>query len=179
MSEVHRKDIYVSDPTFSELEKGIHNSYPNACVLWMEEIRNPMLEAEYQKQKEEIEAKRGKPCEEKMLYHGTNESVANIIIHNGFDPTKNRRALYGRGSYFAKNASYSRDYSPPATDEVSFMLICSVLVGNVSVYGVNQLIDTTRFDNSVDHIRNPTIYVTPYTFGAVPRYMIAFYRNAK
>lgn len=178
MTDPQRTPIYVSDAAFSKLEKGILESYPNSCVLWMEEMNHPTLEIEYQLQKKEIEEKRQAPCEEKMLYHGTNESIVNLIIQNGFDPKKNTRSLYGKGSYFAKNASYSRDYSPPASDGISFMLLCSVLVGNVGRYGKDQMIDTTMHDNSVDSIQDPTIYVTPYRCGAIPRYLIAFYKNA-
>lgn len=176
---IKRTPIYVSSDIFSELEKGILKSYPNACVLWMEQIDNPTLEENYAKQRAEIEEKRGQSCSELLLYHGTSELAVNNIIQNGFRPSMNARSAYGKGTYFAKNASYSRDYAPPTSDQISFMLLCSVLVGNVSVYSHNQIVQTKQHDNSVDHIQNPTIYVTPYQYGAIPRYLIAFYRNAK
>lgn len=176
---ITRTAIYVSSDIFSELEKGILTSYPNACVLWMEKIENPFLEENYAKQKAEIEAKRGQVCSERMLYHGTSEPIANCIIQTGFIPSKNTRSVYGKGSYFAKNASYSRDYAPPASDQISFMLLCSVLVGEVAVYSQNQIIQIDVHDNSVNSTKDPTIYVTPYPYGAIPRYLIAFYKNAK
>lgn len=176
---VKRTAIYVSSPDYSDLEKGILVSYPNACVLWMEKIENSFLEEKYEQQKKELEMKRGKPCEEHMLYHGTSESIASIIIQTGFIPSKNARSVYGKGTYFAKNASYSRDYAPPASDHISFMLLCSVLVGEVAVYRPNQTIQIELHDNSVDNIQHPTIYVSPYQYGVIPRYLIAFYRNAK
>ncbi len=179
MSGVERKDVFMSDKRYDKIEEGIRKSYPNSCILWIEEIINPELEELYQKQKAEIEKKRGKPCRELELYHGTREEYSNSIIKNGFDPLANTRSAYGKGSYFAKNASYSRDYAPPASDQVSFMLICSVLIGETSVYTASKPIDTVKHDNSVDNPKNPSIYVTPYQYGAIPRFIVAFHRNAK
>jgi hypothetical protein len=174
-----RKDIYMSDKRYNEIEAGILKSYPNACILFMEEITNPKLEEAYQKQKLEIETKRGKACKELLLYHGTREVFAENIIKYGFDPTINSRSAYGKGSYFALNASYSREFAPPASDDVSFMLLCNVLVGELMVYGANIPIDTEKHDNSVNRLNNPDIYVTPYAAGAIPKFLVAFHCNAK
>lgn len=179
MSSVIRKDVFMSDKRYDRIEEGIRKSYPNSCILWIEEISNPELEELYQKQKVEIEVKRGKPCKEMELYHGTKEEAANNIIQEGFDPERNSRAAYGKGTYFAKNASYSRDYAPPASDQVSFMLICSVLIGEIGLYGSIKPIDISKHDNAVDNPKSPSIYVTPYTYGAIPRFIVAFHRNAK
>ena len=179
MASIVRKDVFMSDKRYDRIEEGIRKSYPNSCILWIEEISNTELEELYQKQKVEIEAKRGKPCKELELYHGTKEEAANNIIREGFDPERNYRAAYGKGTYFAKNASYSRDYAPPASDQISFMLICSVLVGEIGQYGSLKPIDTKVYDNSVDNSKSPSIYVTPYQYGAIPRFIVAFHRNAK
>jgi hypothetical protein len=176
---IKRVNVFMSDKRYDKIEEGIRKSYPNSCILWIEEISNPELEERYQAQKVEVEVKRGKPCKELELYHGTKEEAANSIIRDGFNPDFNYRAAYGKGSYFAKNAAYSRDYAPPASDDVSFMLICSVLIGEVSVYGQQKAIDTKLHDNSVDNTKSPSIYVTPYAAGAIPRFIVAFHRNAK
>ena len=177
---VERKAISLSDKRFDSISQDIRKSYKNSCILWIEEIKNPELEKLYQKQKTEIEQKRKKSCEELQLYHGTNEVSADIIIKEGFNPELNKRAVYGRGSYFAKNALYScRDFCTPSHDDVSFVLLCSVLVGEIGTYGVMQPIDTKKHDNSVDYPANPTIYATPYQYGAIPRYLVAFHKNAK
>lgn len=174
-----RKDVFMSDKRYDQIEEGIRKSYPNSCILWIEEVINPSLEELYQNQKKEIEIKRKKPCDELELYHGTREEFINAICQNGFDPSTNLRSAYGKGTYFAKNASYSRDYAPPASDQVSFMLISSVLIGNIAFYGNGNQIDTLKHDNSVDNLKSPSIYVTPYTYGAIPRFIVAFHRNAK
>ena len=86
MSSIQRKDVFMSDKRYDKIEEGIRKSYPNSCILWIEEIINPELEELYKTQKAEIEAKRGKTCKELQLYHGTKEEYANSIIKNGFDP---------------------------------------------------------------------------------------------
>jgi hypothetical protein len=96
-----------------------------------------------------------------------------------YENNLNRVSAYGRGTYFAKYASYSRNYSPPTNEEISFMLLCSVLVGNIKVYKSNCSISTNEHDNSVDNLENPQIHVTPYKYGGIPKYLVAFYRNAK
>lgn len=177
--EFKRKDVYMSDKRYDKIEAGIRASYPNSCLLWVEEIIHPSLEECFQVQKAEIEAKRGKPCSVLQLYHGTREECANSIIRGGFDPDVNKVSAYGRGTYFAVAAAYSRDYAPPASDDVSFMLICDVLVGEAAVYGNSQPIDTNKHDNSVNSLKQPSIYVTPYAAGAIPRFIVAFHRNAR
>jgi len=173
---MYRHMISLSDKRYDEIYEGIQKSYKNSCVLWIEEIKNDHLETEYQAQKESILQLRGK-VEEHTLYHGTGEHIVDIIINKGFDPSANRVSILGKGTYFAKNASYSKNYAPPSMgDEISFMLICDVLVGKTHVYGRDTTINTTLHDNSVDHLNSPSIYVTPYKYGAIPRYVVAFYK---
>lgn len=170
--------IPLSNKVYNEIDAGIRSSYPNSCILWIEEIHNEYLENEYNKQKEAITSLRGTECMELTnVYHGTNEQSSAQIIQHGFDPSYNKRSAYGLGSYFAKNASYSKDYAPPASNEVSFMFICKILLGNQGKYGSGRPIDIKIHDSSTDGIQN--IFVTPYKYGAIPQYLVAFHKNAK
>ncbi len=176
---VKRINIDLSDKRFDQIAEGIRKSYANSCILWIEEIENTELEKLYQEQKKEIENKRGKACQELLLYHGTCERAAELIIRDGFNPELNHRAVFGKGTYFAKDAIYCRSFSPPAKDNISFMLICSVLVGEIGRYGNMVSVNTAVHDNAVDSLTKPTIYVTPYPYGAIPRYLLAFHRDAR
>lgn len=170
--------ISLSDKMYNQIDTGIRTSYPNSCILWIEEIHNEYLENEYNKQKDTITTLRSTECKEILnVYHGTNEQSSAQIIQHGFDPSYNKRSAYGLGSYFAKNASYSKDYAPPASNEVSFMFICKILLGNQGKYGSGKAIDTTVHDSSTD--AGQTIFVTPYKYGAIPQYLVAFHKNAK
>lgn len=173
------KSVYMSDKRYDAIEDGIRASYPNSCILYIKEVINPVLEEKYEKQRQRIENKRGKKCKELQLYHGTREDCINSIVKDGFDPSVNTRSAYGKGSYFAVNASYSKNYSTPSIGQVSYMMLCSVLIGESYNYGGNKTIDTEHHDSSVDNLKNPTIYVTPYADGAIPRFVVAFHLNAK
>jgi hypothetical protein len=53
---------------------------------------------------------------ERILFHGTSPDAVEDIARHGFNRSycgKNA-ALYGRGAYFAKSASYAKMYSPAA-----------------------------------------------------------------
>jgi hypothetical protein len=174
-----RNYISMSDKRYDTIADGIYKSYPHACIVWIEEVSNPKLEELYQKKKKEIETIRGKPCSEPLLYHGTQEKFLNSISAKGFNPTINKRSMYGKGSYFARDASYSREYAAPASDNISFLVLCNILFCEATVYPRDAVIDTTKYDNSVDNLKNPSIYVTPYAEGAIPRYIVAFHKDAK
>ncbi len=170
--------ISMSDPIFDDISNKIRKSYPNACILWIDEVINPILSQEYEIKKKEIEELRGK-VKEIQLFHGTSTDAIHNIAKTGFDPQYNRVSAYGIGTYFAVNASYSFGYMRIDKNEHSYMILADVLLGNiVQGYGLMK-VDTTKYDNTVDNINNPTIYTTPYGNGAYPRYIIAFHKNAK
>ena len=70
---------------------------------------------------------------EKKLFHGTRPEIVDNICKENFDWRLYGRntTVYGQGSYFAQNASYSDSY---ATDENNFtsrfMFLADVLVGS-------------------------------------------------
>lgn len=172
--------VSLSDPTYDAISDVLYKTYPNACILWIEKVDNPKLEAAYQARKLDIQQKRGKGVvTEKTLYHGTAEANVKNIIDNGFDPECNVVSAYGIGTYFATQALLSSRYAKPLADEVSFMICASVLVGKCAMGTNKGVIDISRFDNSVNSLSDPTIIVTPYKDGCVPRYVIAFHRSAR
>jgi hypothetical protein len=164
------KNVPMSDKRYDQIYERIQESYPNACVLYIDEVINEPLLCAYKTQKEQLKA------EEKQLFHGTSDNLINIISEMGFDPTKNKAAVYGYGVYFAKNARYSFTYMK-SEGEVSYMFLADVLVGRLTTG--KRRSETYNWDNNVDNITNPSIYTTPYPDGAYPRYIIAFHKNAK
>ena len=160
--------VSMSDKRFSEISDRVRESYPNACILYIDEVMNlPLLQSFEQ-------LKNSRTFEVKQLFHGTYNNLINIISSEGFDPTKTRTAAYGYGTYFAKNASYSFNYMKSKVD-VTYMFLADVLVGRLTTLQTK----LGDWDNNVDNLKNPTIYTTPYPNGAYPRYVIAFHKNAK
>ena len=65
------------------------------------------------------------------LYHGTSASVIDGICVQNFDWRLNgvNATMYGQGSYFAKDASYSLRYTKPDAHNIRYMFLAKVLAG--------------------------------------------------
>lgn len=169
-----RTPIYMSDARYDQISAKIRISYPNACILFIDQVDNYDLSENYNNRKKDIEEKRGF-VEEMQLFHGTRANLIDKIAAEGFDPSKSVVAAFGPGTYFATTAAYSFNYMK-TTDKtgVSYMFLADVLVGKKIRNGAD-----LDFDNYVDNPLNPSIIVTPYNDGAYPKYVIAFHKNAK
>ena len=168
------KPVLMSNKQYDEVSALVRESYKHSCILFIDEIENPILENYYEEYKSEIIKKRGS-VEEKLLFHGTHAGLIDIISMEGFDPSKNVASAHGKGSYFAKNAAYSKDYMKSTDkDEISYMFLAKVAVGKCTT----RYTSSTDFDNYVDNVLTPSIFVAPHRYGAIPKYIIAFYKNA-
>lgn len=164
--------VYMSDPRFETVSKYITADFPNACILYIDEVQNqPLLDAFENKLLE-------RDATEKILFHGTKSTYVSKIASSGFDPTKNRISAFGVGTYFATRASMSLQYTDVDRDGVSYVFVCRVLVGKTAIGKVNAAIPE-GIDNNVNSMTNPTIYVSPYADGAYPQYLVAFHKSAQ
>ncbi|CAM4719507.1 unnamed protein product, partial [Caretta caretta] len=68
---------------------------------------------------------------ERHLFHGTSAGAVPAFCKHNLDPRLpgEHAALYGQGSYFARRASYSHRYAPPAEAGLRHGSLCKVLVG--------------------------------------------------
>lgn len=172
--------VSMSDPRFDKVSALVRESYPKSCILWIDEIINPRLVQAYEARKEALKELRGaENIKEEELFHGTSEESARAIAVTGFDVQKNITAAYGRGTYFGSTAQISLSYMKDNSERISFMLLSKVIMGIQSVYGSSQQINTSKHDNSVAKFDNGRIVVCPYNDGALPMYIIAFYKHAR
>jgi len=117
---------------------------------------------------------------ERKLFHGTKASVIQTIISNGFNRDFNKVAYFGKGVYFASEASISKDYCDADDHGHSFMFVCRVIVGDYCLGNVNMLQPPTKpdgksqYDCLVNNIHAPTIFVITRDYHAVPEYLIVF-----
>jgi hypothetical protein len=175
------KPLSVSSAKYDEIAGRVRASFPNSCILWIDEVSNSELEREHESLFDEIQKKRvGVVVTKEELFHGTTERAVNAICNEGFKTEYNTVSAYGRGTYFAKNASYSFSYSKKSLSygkEIVYMMLCSVIVG-MSQRGTNNgIIDTMNVDTNVDNLADPNIFVSPYDKGGIPKYVIAFHTN--
>lgn len=164
--------VYMADPRFEIVSKYITADFPNACILYIDEVQNPALLTAFENKVVERDAT------EKTLFHGTKATSVNKIALCGFDPTKNRISAFGVGTYFATRASMSLQYTDVDRDGVSYVFVCRVLVGKTALGRSNAAIPE-GIDNYVNSATTPTIYVSPYADGAYPQYLVAFHKSAQ
>eukprot|EP00483_Globobulimina_turgida_P012843 UN12867 len=108
------------------------------------------------------EAKKESWKMEKYLFHGIRSAAAGVdalqkIIKNGFDRSYNKVGVYGKGTYFAKNASYSvkGGYCGKDRNGLYFVLLCRVLVGEYivgkqSIKTIPTKQDGTKYDSLIN-----------------------------
>jgi len=183
---MQRKPVFMSDKRYDSISDKIYASYPNACILFIDEVINEHLECAYKTRKDLIIKKRGSDNVKEIEYfHGTHANLIDKIANEGFDPTKNRVSAFGHGTYFAKTAAYSFNYMKSKDkNEISYMFLADVLLGKIKTVDNSQDYDNTASSSAYLYTfgsttPDPDIVVTPYADGAYPRYIIAFHKNAK
>uniref|UniRef100_A0A3B5AGG8 Poly [ADP-ribose] polymerase n=1 Tax=Stegastes partitus TaxID=144197 RepID=A0A3B5AGG8_9TELE len=127
----------------------------NRTVTKIERIQNPTLWSSYQIKKRDMELRNGHQNNEKRLFHGTCEATATTINELGFNRSyagKNA-TCFGKGSYFAVNASYSASdtYSQPNQNGEKLMYVCQVLTGDYTVGKADMIAPPDKGTSSVQN----------------------------
>ena len=118
------------------------------------------------------------------IFHGCPGDVASKVIQQGFNRsyTSNGK-VYGKGVYFARDASYSTypKYSSPDKHGVQYMFAARAAVGEYCPGKMDVLAPDVRdarthllYDSTVDNVRDPSIFVTYHDAQAYPEYLIKF-----
>ncbi|XP_041651141.1 protein mono-ADP-ribosyltransferase PARP12-like [Cheilinus undulatus] len=149
----------------------------------IQRIQNPSLWKVFHLQREQMKKRnRGKAVKEKYLFHGTNETLIEAICDQNFDwrMCGANGTSYGRGSYFAREASYSDSYVRVKEGQQRTMFVALVLVGEY-IKGSSSYVrpplkadNKTLYDSCVDNERNPSIYVVFEKQQIYPEYLINY-----
>ena len=132
-----------------------------------------------------IGSTKGRFVNERQLFHGTDpKNVEGICKHN-FDWRLHGKnaTVYGEGSYFALNSSYSDSYAKEDSKGSKFMFVAKVLVGSYtkgqsgyrrppSKEPSNPASDL--YDSCVNDMSCPTIFVIFDTDQFYPEYIIEY-----
>ena len=123
---------------------------------------------------------------EKKLFHGTGPEIVDNICKQNFDWRVHGKnaTLYGQGSYFALNASYSDRYAAHKNKGPSrFMFLADVLVGS-HVKGDPSMRrpppknpsnpTSDLYDSCVNDERKPEIFVVFENDQCYPSYVIEY-----
>ena len=132
-------------------------------VIDVERIQNLSLWRSYATKRWDIISREGRASQARYervwLFHGTDEVTAEKIVQQGFNRIFAGRnaTVYGRGVYFARDASYSSSptYSKPNKNGVQHMFLSRVAVGEFCVGSSGALVPPVRtglmlFDSTVD-----------------------------
>jgi len=170
---------------------------PNVMLFKIERIQNLPLWQSYSVKKQTIATrdknfpqhrennKNWQDVERCWLFHGTTAEVVTKIERQGFNRAfAGRNAVaYGKGVYFARDASYSshKMYSAPDKNGIQRMFLCRVVVGDWCKGRNGQLIPDAKrhnpfelFDTTVDYVSNPSVFVVYHDAQAYPEYLISF-----
>ena len=122
-----------------------------------------------------------------LLFHGTDavEAIVNSTDGHGFLPLlagSKVGAIWGDGTYFARDARYSNDYARTLPNGQKQMLVVDVLVGrwaqgkkNMSMCPLLPGEQYKKHNSLVNRVQNPTIFVVQHSNQAYPAYLITYH----
>uniref|UniRef100_A0A8C2AS70 Poly [ADP-ribose] polymerase n=1 Tax=Cyprinus carpio TaxID=7962 RepID=A0A8C2AS70_CYPCA len=187
MSQSDLLKVIVLDPSSTEYKtvKMGFKTTVKQTVLKIERIQNMNLRRLYEARKIELENRNGLlvGAREKNLYHGTSEVSCSSIMKSNFNRNfaGQNATVYGHGTYFAVNASYSAQptYAVPAADGTQLMFVARVLTGYYTQGQGDMRTPPVRvapdlYDSVVDNIQNPSMFVVFHDCQAYPDYLITF-----
>lgn len=171
--------VGLSDKMYDTITDKILKSYPKACVLYIDQVKNDTLLEKYNKRKASMESMRGEGVVKEMqLFHGTKYANIDSIATNGFITTLNKTSAFGIGTYFSTSATYSKDFMDADKTGVSYMFVCDVLIGKMVQGSSRTIIDSNMYDNAVDKMNSPGMYICPHDDMCFPKYLVAFHKKA-
>ena len=132
-----------------------------------------------------IGSTKGRFVNERQLFHGTNPEIVEAICKQNFDWRLHGKnaTVYGEGSYFALNSSYSDSYAKEDTKGSKFMFVAKVLVGSYTKGKSSYRRPPSKepsnpasdlYDSCVDDRSSPTIFVVFDTDQFYPEYIIEY-----
>jgi poly [ADP-ribose] polymerase 10/14/15 len=155
-------------------------------VLRVHVLQDPARWKAYNLKKAHLAAKLPGGANERRVFHGGAEASIRSIARQGFIREYNHASAHGRGTYFARNMSYSANdrYSPPNGSGEKFAFLARVLVGEPCVGSNGMAMPTAKpdgalHDSMVDRLADPSIFVLSSGSDehAYPEFMITFRRN--
>ncbi|XP_019962062.2 protein mono-ADP-ribosyltransferase PARP12 [Paralichthys olivaceus] len=165
------------------IEKLFRSTMPLSRINSIKRIQNPSLWKVFQWQKEQMTERNGrKPVNQQYLFHGTDASLIQAISEQNFDwrMCGVHGVAYGKGSYFARDASYSDRYACIKSTMNKIMFVALVLVGEYTK-GSSSFVrpppkanGRTFYDSCVDNVSSPSIYVIFEKQQIYPEYVIDY-----
>ncbi|NXO66680.1 PAR12 polymerase, partial [Phainopepla nitens] len=168
---------------YREIKKLFEMTMKDYCINQLQRIQNPTLWDIFQWQREKMKKlQQLKGVNERLLFHGTSPSHVSAICEQNFDwrLCGTNGTLFGKGSYFARDASYSHEYCSSRRGRYS-MFVAQVLVGDF-VRGCPEYCrppprnknSNRLYDSCVDDPTDPSIFVIFEKQQIYPAYILEY-----
>ncbi|XP_032077847.1 protein mono-ADP-ribosyltransferase PARP12-like isoform X3 [Thamnophis elegans] len=176
-------EVSNSSEEYHEIKMIFEKTMEDCIIHRLQRVQNPSLWQVFQWQKEQMKKlNRGKEIDERLLFHGTSTSHLHDICGQNFDwrICGTHGTLYGKGSYFARDACYSHAYCN-SKKQAKTMFVARVLVGDY-VQGEASYVrppprpnqSSSFYDSCVDDVLNPSIFVIFEKHQVYPAYVVEY-----
>ncbi|KFP80221.1 Poly [ADP-ribose] polymerase 12, partial [Acanthisitta chloris] len=174
-------ELDSSSEEYQKVKVDFQHTMPRTAIKRICRVQNPSLWELYQWQKKQMQKNNGgKAVDERLLFHGTSKKYVDAICQQNFDwrVCDLHGTVYGKGSYFARDASYSDRYCEKNSHTKS-MFLARVLVGEFilgsSDYVKPPMKNNQKFyDSCVNDFLNPSIFVIFEKHQIYPEYVIEY-----
>ena len=131
LDKIMLKSVQRGSEEWAEIEKLLHASLPSAQIQILQRIQNQWLWEKYCFSKERMHEQNKGIVNEKRLFHGTSATPPEKIFKSsqGFDFRFSTRGMWGTGTYFAVNASYSDTNYAFRSAGTKQLILAKVLTG--------------------------------------------------
>ncbi|KAL2076616.1 hypothetical protein ACEWY4_027788 [Coilia grayii] len=157
-------------------------------MVSIERVQNKELWEDFQTKRERMKkANKDKKYGDgvRLLFHGTDSKFIDAICFQNFDWRKcgANGTVYGEGCYFARDASYSHNYTSAYGKRSMF--VCRVLVGSYtrgqSHYRLPPSIDggLVLYDSCVNDVRDPSIFVVFDKQQVYPEFLVTYTEHVR
>uniref|UniRef100_A0A3B5ADI1 Poly [ADP-ribose] polymerase n=1 Tax=Stegastes partitus TaxID=144197 RepID=A0A3B5ADI1_9TELE len=170
---------------YGDVQKELTKTGLAPNIISVERVQNTTLFQSYQLMKKQLEVKNKHKKNERLLFHGTGSTSIDLINKQGFNRSYAgaHGAMYGNGSYFAVNPTYSaQGYAKPDVRGYKRMYQARVLVGDFTQGRAGLLSPpakssgnaTDLYDSVSDNTAKPTMFVIFNDIQAYPEYLVTF-----
>ncbi|KAM4772260.1 protein mono-ADP-ribosyltransferase TIPARP [Rhinophrynus dorsalis] len=178
------------DKSYRTVYTLFHKTVPETKfrILKIMRVQNLFLWEKYKRKKEFMTRKMNgldRIMNERHLFHGTSQDVVDGICKHNFDPRVcgKHATMFGQGSYFARKASYSHNFSKRSPKGVHYMFLAKVLTGRY-VVGNHTMrrppplnpgnMTSDLYDSCVDNFFEPQIFVIFNDDQSYPYFIIQY-----
>ncbi|XP_011404758.1 PREDICTED: uncharacterized protein LOC105313219 [Amphimedon queenslandica] len=183
-SDIELKNITPSSSEWVKVKSAVKKTMTEAKIVQIERIQNKYLYDKYALCKKRMHKKNNGQVNEKWLFHGSRGVSPERIYksEHGFDFRYGGQGLWGKGAYFAVNASYSGGSYAFNSPQGRQIFLAFVLTGDSKAMGSDKSLVTPpkKEDGSGDYDSvnglsgSSQVYIVYDHDKSYPAYLITF-----